>query len=40
VATGTATQAELRSAGADVVLPSLAETDQVVAAIEDLTSGS
>jgi phosphoglycolate phosphatase len=40
VATGTATQAELRSAGADVVLPSLAETDQVLGAIEDLTSGS
>jgi phosphoglycolate phosphatase-like HAD superfamily hydrolase len=40
VATGTATQAELRGAGADVVLPGLAETDQVLGAIEDLTSGS
>lgn len=40
VATGTATQAELRAAGADVVLPTLAETGQVVAAIEDLTGSS
>ncbi|MEV5705575.1 haloacid dehalogenase-like hydrolase [Actinoallomurus sp. NPDC052274] len=38
VATGTATQAELRGAGADAVLPSLAETDAVVAAIEELTA--
>ncbi|MCO5969112.1 HAD family hydrolase [Actinoallomurus soli] len=38
VATGTATQAELRGAGADVVLPSLTETGAVVAAIEELTA--
>jgi phosphoglycolate phosphatase len=37
VATGNATQAELRNAGADVVLPTLAETEQVVRAIESLT---
>lgn len=37
VATGNATQAELRSAGADVVLPTLAETEQVVRAVESLT---
>lgn len=37
VATGNATQAELRSAGADVVLPTLAETEQVVRAIQSLT---
>lgn len=39
VATGNATQAELRSAGADVVLPTLAETDRVVRAVESLTHG-
>lgn len=37
VATGNATQAELRGAGADVVLPTLADTVQVVTAIDDLT---
>jgi phosphoglycolate phosphatase len=37
VATGNATQTELRTAGADVVLSTLAETDQVVRAIESLT---
>lgn len=37
VATGTATQAELRGAGADVVFPTLTETDQVVEAIDALT---
>ena len=37
VATGTATEAELRSAGADVVLPTLADTDRVVRAVESLT---
>ena len=36
VATGTATEAELRSAGADVVLPTLADTQSVVRAIEEL----
>jgi phosphoglycolate phosphatase-like HAD superfamily hydrolase len=37
VATGNATEAELRSSGADVVLPTLAETDRVVRAVESLT---
>ena len=37
VATGNATEAELRNAGADVVLPTLAETDRVVRAVESLT---
>jgi phosphoglycolate phosphatase len=37
VATGTATEAELRSAGADVVLPTLADTERVVRAVESLT---
>lgn len=37
VATGTATEAELRSAGADVVLPTLSDTPAVVRAIEHLT---
>ena len=37
VATGTATEAELRTAGADVVVPTLADTATVVGAIEDLT---
>jgi phosphoglycolate phosphatase len=39
VATGNATQAELRGAGADVVLPTLADTDRVVRAVESLTGG-
>lgn len=37
VASGTATQAELRTAGADVVLPGLADTERVVRAVEELT---
>ncbi|HEY7485344.1 MAG TPA: haloacid dehalogenase-like hydrolase [Streptosporangiaceae bacterium] len=37
VATGTATAAELRSVGADVVLPTLDDTNTVVRAIDDLT---
>ncbi|MGI8328845.1 HAD family hydrolase [Actinomadura scrupuli] len=37
VATGAATEAELRSSGADVVLPTLADTTTVVRAIEHLT---
>ncbi|MDN3355598.1 haloacid dehalogenase-like hydrolase [Actinomadura sp. DC4] len=37
VATGNATEAELRSSGADIVLPTLAETDHVVRAVETLT---
>lgn len=37
VASGTATQAELRTAGADLVLPDLADTERVVRAIEELT---
>jgi phosphoglycolate phosphatase-like HAD superfamily hydrolase len=37
VATGNATQTELRNAGADIVLPTLAETEQVVRAVEALT---
>jgi phosphoglycolate phosphatase-like HAD superfamily hydrolase len=37
VATGAATEAELRSSGADVVLPTLADTSIVVRAIEHLT---
>ncbi len=37
VATGNATQAELRNAGADVVLPTLTETERVVRAVESLT---
>jgi phosphoglycolate phosphatase len=37
VATGNATEAELRGAGADIVLPTLAETDRVVRAVESLT---
>jgi phosphoglycolate phosphatase len=39
VATGNATEAELRGAGADVVLPTLTETNQVVSAVESLTTG-
>lgn len=39
VATGTATEAELTGAGADLVLPTLAETDRVVRAIDELTRG-
>jgi phosphoglycolate phosphatase len=38
VATGNATEAELRGAGADVVLPTLTETNHVVSAIESLTT--
>ncbi|HEY0539671.1 MAG TPA: haloacid dehalogenase-like hydrolase [Actinoallomurus sp.] len=37
VATGNATEAELRGAGADIVLPTLADTDRVVRAVESLT---
>lgn len=37
VATGTATEAELRSAGANVVLPTLADTDTVLRALDFLT---
>jgi phosphoglycolate phosphatase-like HAD superfamily hydrolase len=37
VATGTATAAELRSAGADAVLPALDDTDTVIRTIDDLT---
>ncbi|WP_395104552.1 HAD family hydrolase [Actinomadura sp. SCN-SB] len=37
VATGSATAAELRGAGADVVLPTLADTDAVVRAVLELT---
>jgi phosphoglycolate phosphatase len=37
VATGTATAAELRTAGADAVLPTLDDTDTVVRTVEDLT---
>jgi phosphoglycolate phosphatase-like HAD superfamily hydrolase len=37
VATGSATEAELRSAGAEVVLPTLADTDAVVSAVTRLT---
>ncbi|MGI5164918.1 HAD family hydrolase [Spirillospora sp. CA-253888] len=37
VATGSATAAELRSAGADRVLGTLADTDEVVSAVLDLT---
>jgi phosphoglycolate phosphatase-like HAD superfamily hydrolase len=37
VATGAATEAELSAAGAEVVLPTLAETSMVVRAIEHLT---
>jgi phosphoglycolate phosphatase-like HAD superfamily hydrolase len=37
VATGTATEAELRAAGADVVLPTLADTPTLVRAVEHLT---
>ncbi len=37
VATGSATETELRTAGADVVLPTLADTAAVVAAIDRLT---
>jgi phosphoglycolate phosphatase len=37
VATGRSTLAELRDAGADVVLPDLADTSQVIAAIDRLT---
>lgn len=36
VATGSATEAELRSAGADVVLPTLAETQNVLRAVDRL----
>ena len=38
VATGTATEAELRSAGADLVFPTLADTNAVVHAIDRFTS--
>lgn len=38
VATGAATEAELRAAGADIVLPTLADTDHVIHAIENLTA--
>lgn len=37
VATGNATEAELRGAGADVVLPTLSDTERVVRAVESLT---
>ncbi|WP_019629193.1 HAD family hydrolase [Actinomadura atramentaria] len=37
VATGAATQAELRAAGADAVLPTLAETGPLISAIRELT---
>lgn len=37
VATGTATETELRGAGADFVLPTLADTAAVVAAVDRLT---
>jgi phosphoglycolate phosphatase-like HAD superfamily hydrolase len=37
VATGTATAAELRGAGADVVLPTLDDTAAVVRAVDELT---
>jgi phosphoglycolate phosphatase-like HAD superfamily hydrolase len=37
VATGAATEAELRSSGADVVLPTLADTTTLVRAIQHLT---
>jgi phosphoglycolate phosphatase len=40
VATGTATAAELRGAGADVVLSTLDDTTAVVRAVEDLTRDS
>ncbi|HEX6470054.1 MAG TPA: haloacid dehalogenase-like hydrolase [Streptosporangiaceae bacterium] len=40
VATGTATAAELRAAGADVVLPALDDTGAVVRAVDDLTEDS
>ncbi|HEX2313051.1 MAG TPA: haloacid dehalogenase-like hydrolase, partial [Thermomonospora sp.] len=40
VATGSATEAELRAAGAAVVLPTLADTDAVLRAIDHLTSGT
>jgi phosphoglycolate phosphatase len=38
VATGSATEAELRAAGADVVLPTLADTDTVLRAVQHLTT--
>lgn len=38
VATGSATEAELRAVGADVVLPTLADTSTVVRAVEYLTT--
>jgi phosphoglycolate phosphatase len=37
VATGNATETDLRTAGADVVLPTLSDTDSVVRAVESLT---
>lgn len=37
VATGSATEAELRAAGADTVIATLADTDAVVTAVADLT---
>jgi phosphoglycolate phosphatase-like HAD superfamily hydrolase len=37
VATGSATEAELRGAGAEVVLSTLADTDAVVRAVLELT---
>jgi phosphoglycolate phosphatase len=39
VATGSATEAELRSAGAEVVLPTLADTKAVLNAVGQLTHG-
>jgi phosphoglycolate phosphatase len=38
VATGNATEAELRGAGADVVIPTLADTDRVARAVASLTA--
>ena len=37
VASGRSTVGELRDAGADVVLPDLSDTDEVVQAVERLT---
>jgi phosphoglycolate phosphatase len=37
VGTGRNTVAELRDAGADLVLPDLSDTDQVISAIDRLT---
>lgn len=38
VATGSATETELRAAGADIVLPTLADTDTVLRAVDHLTA--